>query len=208
MSMSAETPIFRDNRLDAKRSAIVRGAKQIFLKKGFAGTSMDAVAEKAGASKMTVDRHFGSKEALFAGVITELCQQIVGEELEEMLRLPPAKALRAFAEKMVAIVFAPETLELHRIVIAESRRFPELGRMFYENGPQICIDVLAKYFVRNRNSSQLQIEVPRRAAEEFLELLRGYAHLRVILGLEKAPSQREIDTRIESALRHVLRQPC
>jgi TetR/AcrR family transcriptional repressor of mexJK operon len=208
MSLSVETTAFRDSRLDAKRSAIVRGAKQVFLKKGFAATSMDAVAEKAGASKMTVYRHFGSKEALFAGVITELCQQIVGDEFEEMLRLPPAKALRAFAEKMVAIVFAPETLELHRIVIAESRRFPELGRMFYDNGPQICIDVLTRYFSRNRGSSQFRIVTPRRAAEEFLELLRGYAHLRVILGLEKAPSRKEIDMRIESALRHVLRQAC
>jgi TetR/AcrR family transcriptional repressor of mexJK operon len=166
---------------------------------------MDAVAEKAGASKMTVYRHFGSKEALFAGVITELCRQIVGDEFEEMLRLPPERALRAFAEKMVAIVFAPETLELHRIVIAESRRFPELGRMFYESGPETCINVLAKYFSKNRNSSHFNIENPRRTAEEFLELLRGYAHLRVILGLEKAPPRREIDSRIESALRHVLR---
>lgn len=204
MSISAEGAAVRDARLDAKRGAILRGAKQVFLKKGFAGTSMDAVAERAGASKMTVYRHFGSKEALFAGVITELCQQIVGDEFEEMLRLPPERALRAFAEKMVAIVFAPETLELHRIVIAESRRFPELGRMFYESGPETCINVLAKYFSKNRNNSQLDIKNPRRTAEEFLELLRGYAHLRVILGLEKAPARREIDSRIESALRHVL----
>jgi TetR/AcrR family transcriptional repressor of mexJK operon len=77
--------------------------------------------------------------------------------------------------------------------------------MFYENGPQICIDVLTKYFSGNRNSSQLRIETPRHAAEEFLELLRGYAHLRVILGIEKAPSRKEIDMRIQSALRHVLR---
>jgi TetR/AcrR family transcriptional repressor of mexJK operon len=205
MSISAEESTFGDTRLDAKRGAIIRGAKQVFLKRGFAGTSMDAVAAKAGASKMTVYRHFGSKEALFAGVITELCQQIVGDEFAEMLSRPPAEALRAFAEKMVAIVFAPETLELHRIVIAESRRFPKLGRMFYQSGPETCINALSNFFVRNRKNTQLKIINPRRAAEEFLELLRGYAHLRVILGIEKVPLRREMETRIESALRHVLR---
>jgi TetR/AcrR family transcriptional regulator, mexJK operon transcriptional repressor len=205
MTISAEAAPVPDARLDAKRGAIVRGAKQVFLKKGFAGTSMDAVAEKARASKMTVYRHFGSKDALFAGVITELCQQIVGDEFEDMLKLPPARALRAFAEKIVAIVFAPETLELHRIVIAESRRFPELGRMFYESGPEMCINVLARYFSQNRRNLRLNGGSTRRAAEEFLELLRGYAHLRVLLGLEKAPSRREIDSRIGTALRHVLR---
>ncbi len=190
-------------RMEAKREAILEGAKQVFLKCGFAGTSMDAVAAKAGASKMTVYRHFGSKEALFAGVIGELCQQIVGDEFDEVLARPPEVALRAFAEKMVAIVFAAETLELHRIVIAESRRFPKLGRMFYESGPKICIDVLAKYLAPHRKS--LKIADPRRCAEEFLELLRGYAHLRVILGLEKTPSRREVEQRIEAAVRHVLR---
>lgn len=205
MSVFSEALPLRDTRLDAKRSAIIKGAKEVFLRNGFAGTSMDAVAAKARASKMTVYRHFGSKEALFAGVITELCQQIVGDEFEEMLKRPPAEALRAFAEKMVAIVFAPETLELHRIVIAESRRFPELGRMFYQSGPEICIKVLSDYFTRNRISAQLRVDNARRAAEEFLELLRGYAHLRVILGLEKAPSRREIEIRIDAALRHVLR---
>jgi TetR/AcrR family transcriptional repressor of mexJK operon len=77
--------------------------------------------------------------------------------------------------------------------------------MFYESGPEMCINVLARYFSQNRRNLRLNGGSTRRAAEEFLELLRGYAHLRVLLGLEKAPSRREIDSRIGTALRHVLR---
>jgi TetR/AcrR family transcriptional repressor of mexJK operon len=62
---------------DRKREAILKGGKSVFLKHGFGGASMDEVAAAAGVSKMTVYRHFGSKEDLFAGVITELCQRIV-----------------------------------------------------------------------------------------------------------------------------------
>ena len=51
-----------------KRRIILRGAKAVFLSRGFAGANMDAVAAKAGVSKMTLYRHFASKEALFAGV--------------------------------------------------------------------------------------------------------------------------------------------
>lgn len=189
---------------DAKRQAILRGAKTAFLKSGFGGTSMDEVAARAGVSKMTVYRHFGSKEDLFAGVITDLCERIIEDDLEEIFERAPREALRAFARKMIDIVFAPETIELHRIVIAESQRFPKLGRLFYATGPEACIAALARYFARNLRDKHFKVSDPRRSAEEFLELLRGYAHLRVMLGIEKAPARREIEARIEAAVGHVL----
>lgn len=192
------------SRGDAKRMAILRGAKTVFLKDGFAGSSMDEVAAQAQVSKMTVYRHFGSKEDLFAGLITELCGRIVDADLEEMLKSEPREALRAYARKMIAIVFAPETVELHRIVIAEGHRFAKLGQMFYATGPERLIDVLADYFARNRKDPRFKLREPRRSAEEFLELLRGYAHLRMLLGLEKSLSKRDIEARITAAVGHVL----
>ena len=55
-----------------------------------------------------------------------------------------------------------------------------------------------------RDAGTLKVRNPRRAAEEFLELLRGYAHLRVLLGLERAPTARETEERIDGAVRHIL----
>jgi TetR/AcrR family transcriptional regulator, mexJK operon transcriptional repressor len=192
-------------RADAKREIILRGAKMVFLHKGFAEANMDAVAAKAGVSKMTLYRHFNNKEALFAGVIRALCEQIVDAGLERVFERSPKRALRAYAEKMIAIVFARETVELHRIVIAESRRFPQLGRLFYTTGPEKCVAVLARYLERHRRDHRLRVADPWRASEEFLELLRGYAHLRLLLGLDKRPSARDIKERIEAAVAHVLR---
>lgn len=190
---------------DRKREAILHGARAVFLKYGFGGASMDQVAAAAGVSKMTVYRHFGSKEDLFAGVITELCERIVAEDLEALFAQAPREALRAFARKMTDIVFAHDTIELHRIVIAESQRFPKLGRLFYQTGPQVCIDALEDYFIRRRGDRGFKIADPRRQAEEFLELLRGYSHLKVLLGIEPAPTARDIEARIESAVKHVMR---
>jgi TetR/AcrR family transcriptional repressor of mexJK operon len=203
LARPASLPI-SNNRGRAKRDAILKGAKAVFLKRGYEGTSMDAVALRAGVSKMTVYRHFSSKEILFAGVITDLCERIVDADLRKIFESPPHEALRIFARKMIAIVFAHETIELHRIVIAESRTFTKLGRLFYRSGPEVCIAVLGAYFDRHVGDPRFKIKHPRRAAEEFLELLRGYAHLRVLLGLEKAPSATEIEERIEAAIRHVL----
>ncbi len=202
--LTLAVPVSAAARGDAKRAAILAAAKRAFLEWGFEGTSMDAVAARAGVSKMTVYRHFGSKEDLFAALIGDLCEHIVDDRLNDALKRPPAQALRRYARQIIDTVFAPETVALHRIVISESRRFPMLGRLFYQSGPQTCISALAQYFTRNKGHDGLNVADPRRAAEEFLELLRGYAHLRLLLGIDKAPSRREIDARIESAVRHVL----
>ncbi len=198
------TAASRNGLSDRKRQAILKGAKAVFLKHGFGDANMDEVAATAGVSKMTVYRHFGNKEDLFAGVITESCQQLVSGEIEEVFSLPMRDALRAYAQKMTDIFFARDTAELHRIVIAECRRFPKLGRLFYETGPEACIDPLEAYFKRHKDDPALKVSDPHRAAEEFLELLRGYSHLKMLLGIDKGPTPHEIQARIEAALRHVM----
>jgi len=201
----ADAPVSRRaQRADEKRQVILRAAKAVFLKSGFGGATMDAVAARAKVSKMTVYRHFDDKEALFAGVITELCEQFIHENIEDVFELPPARALEGFARKTMSILYAPETIELHRIVIAESQRFPKLGRLFYERGPAASIAALETYFIRHKGHPAFRISDPRCAAEEFLELLRGYMHMRVLLGLQKSPSAREVSDRIAVAVSHVL----
>ena len=191
-------------RFDVKRASIVGGAKDVFLRHGFEGASMDEIAAAAGVSKLTVYRYFRSKEQLFGGVIRDLCERIIDEDLERMLERRPEEALRGFARRMVAILFARDTIELHRIVIAESRRFPALGRLFYKSGPEACIAMLAAYLERHNSRRSLHLRNPRRTAEEFLELLRGYAHLRMLLGLQKTLSAREAESSIDGAVQHIL----
>jgi TetR/AcrR family transcriptional regulator, mexJK operon transcriptional repressor len=187
-----------------KRAQIIRAGRLVFLQHGFGAASMDVIAANAGVSKMTIYRHFRSKELLFAGVIDAMCQRIIDNDLESLLLLPPRQALQQFARKIVAIIFARDTIELHRIVVAESRRFPKLGRLFYQSGPAACIEMLELYLDRHRGEVRPRRTTPRRLAEEFLDLIRGYPHLRLLLGIDKAPSPRELQHRIDGAVRHLL----
>jgi TetR/AcrR family transcriptional regulator, mexJK operon transcriptional repressor len=204
-SSSAPAPKAGRPRSDAKRRAILEGATAAFMEHGFGGASMDIVAALAGVSKMTVYRYFKNKEALFAGVIVDTCDRIVDDDLAAlMVDRPVAEALRAFGRRMLTIIFSPEAVALHRIVIAECRRFPQLGTLFFESGPEGSIAVLADYLGRHADDPSLDIDDPRRAAEEFLELLRGYTHLRLLLGIEPKHSKRELADRVERAVNHLL----
>ena len=65
-------PIEKKRLTDRKNSEILAAAVSEFQKRGFDGTSMDRIAEAAGASKRTVYNHFKSKDELFTAIIAEI----------------------------------------------------------------------------------------------------------------------------------------
>lgn len=204
MSRPDALALWRDRRSDTKRRAILDAAQKVFLRDGFGNASMDAIAGQAAVSKMTVYRHFRSKEELFAGIVEELCSRMIGGDLTLDASGPVEKVLRDYAERVLSILFDPVTIELHRLVVAESRRLPALGRLFYESGPEVSIRALERYLAQLCAHRRIALLDPRRSAEEFLEVLRGYAHLRVLLGVGSAPSARERASRIQRALAPLL----
>ncbi|MGB0629345.1 MAG: TetR/AcrR family transcriptional regulator [Alphaproteobacteria bacterium] len=189
-----------------KRRIILQGAREIFMAHGFGGASMDAIADAATVSKMTLYRYFDSKEALFAGLIEEQCERILEHDPAAPLAgLPVREALSRFGERLLKTVYAPETLALHRIVLAEVNRFPELGILFYRSGPERNISALADYLGTLAGEGRLTIENPRKTAEEFFELVRGYTHLRLLLSVEAAPDAETLDKQVARAVDTVLK---
>ena len=58
------------------RAAILRAARPIMLRDGLGGTTLDRVAAEGGIAKMTLYRHFPSKEALFEGLVAATCESM------------------------------------------------------------------------------------------------------------------------------------
>ncbi|MET9391243.1 TetR/AcrR family transcriptional regulator [Streptomyces sp. NPDC006624] len=128
-------------RAERKRQAIVRAARELFLREGF-GVGMDAIAAEAGVSKVTVYNHFGSKEALFTAVITgALDEPLTGDASDALERLAEAEDLRPAlldaARTWVRSVRTDDKVAaLRNLVAAEAHRFPELGRAWQHHGPE------------------------------------------------------------------------
>ena len=75
--------------------------------------------------------------------------------------------LRDLARRQLAMVMQPRLLQLRRLVIGEADRFPELGRTFYERGPQRTIGALSTAFERLAERGLLQFDDARLAAAHF-----------------------------------------
>src|SRR6478609_2703972 len=67
----------------AKRAAILEAAMALFPARGYEGTSVEAIAQAANVSKLTVYSHFADKEALFGAAVTECCAQMLPHRLFE-----------------------------------------------------------------------------------------------------------------------------
>lgn len=161
----------------ASAGVIREAATTLFLRKGYLGTSMGEVATLAGVSKQTVYTHFADKERLFSDLILGATERVEDflEHLTGVLAETDdlATDLRDLARRYLAQVLRPDLLQLRRVVIGESGRFPELARTYYERAPERTLATLASCFGRLAERGLLRLDDPALAAGHFAYLVLG-----------------------------------
>jgi TetR/AcrR family transcriptional regulator, mexJK operon transcriptional repressor len=129
-------------RARAKRDQIRTHAQRLFLARGFAGTSTDAIAAAAGVSKQTLYVYYPSKEELLADVLRHLIHEDPRHRLLAPDRARGAtadevrQALAILARNLIDSLMQPDYLALMRVVIAETPRLPHLGSLFRTTVPE------------------------------------------------------------------------
>src|SRR5262249_10746274 len=114
-------------RSEARRRAILDVAREVFMAQGYAAASMSEIAARLGGSKGTLYNYFRSKEDLFAAIIVDACAgplSAVFDHLPDMGDDLPA-ALVDLGARFLGFILTPEPMAMHRLVVAESGRFPE-----------------------------------------------------------------------------------
>ena len=102
-------------------------ATEFFLRDGYGGTSIEAIAQAAGMSKRTFYHRYDGKPALFAAVVARIVEQIRPPPNVPLLSgVTAAEILERLAGLMLQAALSPRALALNRLIIAESGRFPEL----------------------------------------------------------------------------------
>jgi TetR/AcrR family transcriptional repressor of mexJK operon len=195
-----------DRRPSTKHTDILRAATEAFLDSGYERASMDEIAAKAGVSKATVYSHFRNKEALFEEIIRELCQHLVTPlRLGESDRADPTETLTAFAHSYVEVLLDPESLALHRLLVAEATRNPDLAGASYRAGGGQALRGLAQYLAQETAKGTLAVDDPALAAEQFFGMLNGHLQVRALLHVESRPAPEALDRFVAAAIGAFLR---
>ena len=121
-------------RAEDRPREICAAALGVFAEKGFAAAKLDEIAKRAGVSKGTLYLYFKDKEQLFRAVVRDTVVPNV-----EMLRaaliqtgLPFDELIRLFLSRFVDVTDQVPVGAVAKMVIAESRNFPELAKVWHD----------------------------------------------------------------------------
>ena len=189
-----------------KRQAILNGAIACFMEQGYAATTMDSVAAVANVSKATIYAHFSSKEDLFAAVIICRCEdEFIGGGLAPAEPADARTTLTQLARNLLSFMTQPNTLAIHRVVVAEAVRQPELANAFWQAGPGRVVPQMGQVFANLHQRGLLTIPDPAAAALSFAALLKSELFFCRLLGLPEETAHLSFDKTVENAVDLILR---
>jgi TetR/AcrR family transcriptional repressor of mexJK operon len=194
----------RPSRSDAQRLGehILEVATDLFLSGGYGATTIESVAVRAGISKRTFYHRFDDKAALLAAVVHRIIAQI----------RPPADVpllegatlhdvLRRLAGLILEAALAPRAIALHRLITAESARFPELARtMTAEGSANEAVGLIADLLSREIKHPAFTGQWRLFAAEQFLHMVVTLPQRRA-MGLGRPMTPNELDAWTDDVVR-------
>lgn len=172
-------------------------ATEMFLSQGYAATTLLDIAKKAGVATRTLYQHFGDKEAIFREVIfagdTVIADPPVVEPGEGLV-----PALQKAARYSLDVALQPRSIELMRLMIAESGRFPDLMAKvasatfirFRENVAHVFAQLAENGVIAGGDHHQ--------SADLFLDLLLGNLTVLIYFGWASSPpTESDIEAKVD-----------
>jgi AcrR family transcriptional regulator len=200
----------------AHREVVLDAVFELLVERGYRGTTMAAVAERAGSSKETLYAWFGSKQGLFTAVIrrqAEAANQAVAAGLDGGGgATDPAGTLTAFATNLLLLLVGERSVALNRAAIAElggagvaGRAAPagELAAVLLAQGRHRTGPIVEAYLARLAADGQLRVDDPAEAFRLLYGLVVQDLQIRVLLG-EPPPRPDALAAQARTAVRRFL----
>lgn len=170
------------------------------MEEGYAAASMSTIAARLGGSKGTLYNYFRSKAELFVAVIQNQCE--VGQaELFDGADAPDLRMhLTQLGRRFARLMMQEDVITIHRIVVAEAVRFPEIGQALYEAGPKRGKARMIAYFERAIAEGRMKPCDPGRAAEQAMEMTLAGIYRRRLWNVGPPPTDEEIDANVAAAI--------
>ncbi len=184
-----------------KFDQVLAGARDVFMADGFEGASVDDIARAAGVSKATLYSYFPDKRLLFMEVAKAECLRQADMAIETIDMTRDVRVVLCdIARHMVDFFTSDFSQRTFRICIAESDRFPELGREFYNNGPVLFRTHMTEFLDKAIELGDLKIEDTALASDQFAELCKADLFPRMMFNVSKSFSKDEKSRVVDGAV--------
>jgi AcrR family transcriptional regulator len=194
----------RDENKAARQEKIEEAAYAVLEAKGYAGTSMLAIARAARASNETLYNWYGDKTGLFKALVVRNAEE-VRTLLQEGLDsdASPLEILQALGPRLLALLVSPRAIQLNRAAAADPTG--ELGAVISERGRETVGPLIGAVMERARKDGALRFDDTGAAVGLYLNLLVGDLQIRRVIGREPPLDEDAINSRAAQAYERFLR---
>jgi AcrR family transcriptional regulator len=158
----------------------------VFGREGYARATTRTLAAAAGVNEVTLFRHFGNKQNLFAAVIDEYAASALTTALEAQLTGDYHHDLLQMGNVILETLM--ERRGTVRLMLCEAAHFPEVREAMARN-PRHLREVLAIYLQKQMERGQVRILHAEAAAQAFWGMFFAYS---ISLGLLAEPVRPEL----------------
>lgn len=186
-----------------RRSLLFAAAEELFLTRGYAGTTMSDIARAAGMSKKTIYQVFDSKSELFRALLLHRLGET--ESPPRVETLAPEAALEALLRHMADQILAPSHVALCRLILASAGKLPEVSGIFKDH----CLyleQALETWLAAQTARGLFRVENLPEAVAMLVSLAIGAFHWRLLAEIDAPPTAAVIDARIRSAIAIFMRE--
>jgi AcrR family transcriptional regulator len=165
----------RPSRADSARlrEHLLEVASEALLSQGYGATSIEEICRRARVSKRTFYHRFEDKPALMRAVVTRLVDGLRPPAHVPLIEgADLAAILEHLAELILEAALRPQALALHRLIVAESPRFPELAAAIATAGARNeAVELIAGQLRRYLSEPALGVTQSEFAAQQFLQMI-------------------------------------
>jgi AcrR family transcriptional regulator len=191
---------------DETRQIIYEAARHEFAGNGYAATSMEAVARRAGVSTKTLYRLIPNKESLFEGMVTDRLDRFVYEvNLHAADHTDLEQALRAALVACADLALDEEVIALQCMLLQEAGKFSDIAGTFYTNAIQRTAVALADWLRVQQKRGLIALDDVDEAAGMLLGMVASAPRRAAIFGGVPLPSRSRIEARVRTCAALFLR---
>ena len=191
---------------DETRQIIFDAARHEFAGNGYAATSMETVARRAGVSTKTLYRLLPNKAALFEGMVVDRLDRFLADvNLHAVDGADIEQALYAALMACADLALDPEVVALQRMVLQETGKFSDVAPTFYRNGPQRTVTALADWLRLQQQRGLIALDDIDEAAGMLMGMATSAPQRAAIFGGEPLPQRSEIEARLRRCAKLFMR---
>jgi len=191
---------------DDTRQILFEAARHEFAGHGYAATSMETVARRAGVSTKTLYRLIPTKAALFEGMVSDRLDRFLADvNLRAVDDADIEAALYAALKACADLVLDEEVIALQRMVLQETSKFSDLAPTFYRNGILRTVAALADWLRVQQRRGLIALDDIDEAAGMLIGMATAAPQRAAIFGGVPLPPRPEIEARLRSCAKLFLR---